>query len=121
MREHIRYSADMVLVSMGKQVRAYALLVMREISDVGNNQVNAQHIRPGKDRTAIHNDDIVSILKRRHILADFANTTQRNNSQLRHFSRPPFFQKIKWVAQIQSVCKNTFIRLVFCRTFVPTV
>ena len=88
-REHIRHRADVILVSVGKQIRAHALAVVDQVGNVGNHQVDAQHILPGKDGAAVDHDDVVPVLKRRHVLADLADAAQRDNSQLCQVLHPP--------------------------------
>ena len=81
--EHIRRRADMVFMSVSDEIRAHTLPVALQIGDIRNHQVNAEHILSREDRAAVHHDDIVAKLKRRHVLADLAKPTQRNDSQLR--------------------------------------
>ena len=81
--EHIRRRADVVFMSVGDEIRTHALSVTLQIGDIRNHQINAEHILSREDRAAVHNDDIIAIFKRRHVLADLAKTTQRNNPQLR--------------------------------------
>jgi hypothetical protein len=50
-----------------------------DITEVGDNQVDAEHIFFGKHKSGINNDDIIIVFQHHHVLADFTQPTERNN------------------------------------------
>ena len=94
--EHIGNRADMILMPMRNQIGAQALAVVGQVGDVRDDQVNAQHVLTWEDGAAVHHDDIVFIFKRRHVLANLAQTAQRNDSQLPHWFSPPFASSARY-------------------------
>ena len=80
--EHIRDSADMVLVTVRQQYAAHLFAVSREVRNVGNDKVNTGHVLLRKAHTAVDYHDIRAELEGCHILADLAETTERDNAQL---------------------------------------
>ena len=73
-------SADMVFVAVGKAESPRTLCKRsREVGDIGNNDVDAEHVRLGKHQAAIDNDDIIAILENGHIQTDFAQTSEGND------------------------------------------
>ena len=81
LRQHIRQRANMVLVAVRNQYPPHPLRPRRQIRNIRDNQVNARHILSRKLNAAVNNDNVVAALQRHHILADLAQTAQRQNPQ----------------------------------------
>ncbi|MBA7588367.1 hypothetical protein ES708_30422 [subsurface metagenome] len=61
----------MVFMAMGNNDTSYLLLILHKVADVGDYQVDTQHFLPGEHKTGIDNHDVVLVLNRHHVLADF--------------------------------------------------
>ena len=72
----------MVFVTMGNDNTAYFIFVFYQVTHIGNDQVNAEHVVVRKCQTGIDNDNVITILDDRHVFADFTQTSQRNYEQL---------------------------------------
>ena len=89
--QHIRRRADVILMSVRDQKRAYTVVIFLQIADIGNHQIDSQHILLRKNHAAVYHNDIVSIFKNGHVLSDFVNAAQWNNLQFFlfcHFNPP---------------------------------
>ena len=70
----------MVLVTMGNQDTTYTLLLISQVTCIGNNQINAKHFLIGKHHSNIDNDDVVTVFNDHHILANFSQPSERDKS-----------------------------------------
>ena len=77
----IRQTADVILVSVGDKNATHAVAVLKHIGEIRNDGVNARHGFIRKNLTAVHDDDVVAVFIRGHVLADFAHAAQRNHAQ----------------------------------------
>ena len=77
--EHIRHSADVVLVAVGQDDAADAAGVGFEIADIRQNNVDTVHILVGETHAAIDHDNVAAKFIGSHILADLAETAKRDN------------------------------------------
>ena len=66
----------MVLVTVGEKDSAHTVGVLFKIRNVGNNQVNAQHIVIRKSDSAIDYYDILFVFNDVHILSDLVKTAE---------------------------------------------
>ncbi len=73
--------ADVVFVAVGEDDAADLLPVLTEIGDVGDDDVDPQHVRFGKHEAAVHHDDVVSVLKDGHVHPDLPHSTQGDDLQ----------------------------------------
>ena len=97
--QDIGRGADMILVSVGKQIAPHVLFLFHQVADVGDHQIDPQQILLGEDAAAVHHDNIVLIFKDGHVLADFVHAAQGYNAELalllwlchsRTHKKPPF-------------------------------
>ena len=72
----IRNAADVILVSVRKEHAADLVLVLDQISHVGDHKINAVHILVRESKTAVNDDDILPIFQNGHILTDLIQTAQ---------------------------------------------
>ena len=73
---NVRYSADVVLVTVGKDDSLYPRGVCLQISYIGYNNVNAVHLLVGKAETAVYNNDVGTAFKCGHVFADLSETAK---------------------------------------------
>ncbi|MNV85223.1 hypothetical protein D3C71_1791590 [compost metagenome] len=63
----------MVLMTMSQQNPPDFILIINQVADIGNDNVDAEHVLLGKFQTRINYYNVVSILYYVHILADLAH------------------------------------------------
>ena len=88
----------MVFMAMGKQVTADMIPFPHQVGDIRNHKVHSQHVLLWEHTAAVHDDDIIFILKNIHVFADFIHTAERDDPKpagfllltLRAHSEPPF-------------------------------
>ncbi len=71
--------ADMVLMAMGKYKSPHPLLIGNQVTDIGNDQVNPQHIFLGENGAAVHDNNVLTIFKHGDVLSDFINSPKRQD------------------------------------------
>ena len=62
--------ADMVLVAMGQKYPAHPVDLVAQIGNIGDDQIDAEHVRLGKHQAAVDDDDVLAILEDGHVQAD---------------------------------------------------
>src|SRR5579859_3768487 len=72
----------MVLMSMSDKDAADALFFVVQVARIGDNKVNAKHFIVGEHRTRIDNHDVVPIFDDHHILSDFSQSSERDQSNI---------------------------------------
>ena len=85
--QHVRQAADVVLVGVGDEERADLLAVLLEIRDVGDDEVDAEHLLVGEHEPAVDDDDVVAVLEEVHVLADLAHPAERDDAERSCFVR----------------------------------
>ena len=68
--ENIGDGADVVLVAVGDEEAADAVVLLDEVGDVGDHQVHTVHVVPGKAHAAVHHNDFAAAFIHGHVLAD---------------------------------------------------
>ena len=79
--QDVRQAAGVVLVAVGQDDPAHRVTPFGEIRGVGHDQVDAEHVRVGEGQTAVDDDDLVIGLDHGDVLADLADTAQRNDAK----------------------------------------
>ena len=69
----------MVLVSVGQEDAADAVLILNQISEVGDDHVDAVHIVIGETHAHVDDDDVVAVLKDGQVFADLVQTAKGDN------------------------------------------
>ena len=80
--EDVGDGPDVVLVAVGDEQTADAVLVLGEVAHVGNDKVDAVHIVAGKGHAAVHDDDLAAVLIHGHVLADLVQSAERDDLQI---------------------------------------
>ena len=76
----------MVLVTMSNDHADDLFLVLQQIRDVGNNQINPRQAFVGKLGASVYDDNIVAVLHKIHIFADFMDAAESANRQFGRLS-----------------------------------
>ena len=71
----------MVFVPVRNDDAAEPILLVFQIGDIGNYQVDAQHVVFGKHHTGVDEDDIVAVFKHHTVLGDFAQAAQGDDAK----------------------------------------
>ena len=66
----VRESADMVLMTMREQDAPHLLAILDHVREVGQDQIDAEHVVIGEHETTVDKDDGVLVLEHHHVLAD---------------------------------------------------
>ena len=69
-----------VFVAVGNQDAPNHVAAFHQVGNVGDNHVHSQHIFAGKLDPAVHNDNVVAVLQGHHVLANFAEAAQGDNT-----------------------------------------
>ena len=75
----------MVLVSVRQEDTSDAVLVLKHVRVILDNGVDAEHALFRERDTDIDDDDVVSVLEKRHVLADLLHAAQRDDLELMRF------------------------------------
>ena len=81
LRQHVRQRADVVLVGVGDEERPHVLAALLEIGDVGDDEVDAEHLLVGEHEAAVDDDDVVAVLEHVHVLADLPHPAERDDAE----------------------------------------
>ena len=73
--------ADVVLVGVGDEERPDLVAVLLEIADVGDDEVDAEHLLVGEHEAAVDDDDVVAVLEHVHVLADLPHPAERDDAE----------------------------------------
>jgi ribosome biogenesis protein Tsr3 len=76
----------MVLVAVCQNKTLDLIRVADKIGDVVDDEVNAEHIVVRKAEAAVDDEDAVAVFKHGKVLADLAETAQRDHAQFFEFS-----------------------------------
>jgi hypothetical protein len=81
LRQHVRQRADVVLVGVGDEERLDVGAALLEVRDVGDDEVDAEHLLVGEHEAAVDDDDLVAVLEDVHVLADLAHPAERDDAE----------------------------------------
>ena len=76
--QEIGNRSDVILVAMGDEDPADAVLVLFEIRDIREYEIDARLIFLGEGQPAIDDDDVVAVLEKEDVLADLGHTTEKD-------------------------------------------
>ena len=71
----------MVLVAVGQDDAAHRLPVLLQVRDVGDDEVDAEHLGLGEREAAVDDEDLVVDLDDGDVLADLAHPAERDDAQ----------------------------------------
>ena len=80
-RQHVRQPADVILVGVRDEERPDLLAVLAQVGDVGDDQVDPEHLLVGEHEPAVDHDDVVAVLEHVHVLADFPHSTEGDDPE----------------------------------------
>ena len=78
---HVGHRADMVLVPVGDEIAPDFLVILLKIGGVRDHKIHARQVLRGEYRAHVDHDDVRTVLKYGHVLADFSQTAQRYDLQ----------------------------------------
>ena len=81
LREHVGQGADVVLVGVGDEERLDLGAVLLEVGDVGDDEVDAEHLLVREHESAVDDDDVVAVLEDVHVLADLPHPAERDDAE----------------------------------------
>ena len=100
LRQDVRQGADVVLVGVGDQERLDVGLALLEVGDVGDDEVDPEHLLVGEHQPAVDDDDVVAVLEHVHVLADLADAAERDDSKGKIGSAGHVFRAQKSVTSV---------------------
>ena len=81
LRQDVRQRADVVLVGVRDQERLDLRLAFLEVGDVGDDEVDPEHLLVREHQAAVDHDDLVAVLEDVHVLADLADPAERDDAE----------------------------------------
>ena len=79
--EDPRQAADVVFMPMGQKDRADLVAVFRQVTDVGNNNINAQQLFFRKHQAGVDDNNVILPADGHAVHTELAEATQRNQLQ----------------------------------------
>ena len=79
--QDVRQRAGVVLVAVRDEDRAQVLAVLDDVADVRDDEVDAEHVLGREHEAAVDGDDVVAVLEQHHVLADLAETAERDDAK----------------------------------------
>ena len=70
--------AGMIFMAVGDNDASYPVALVRQITKIGNDVVDSQHVILGEHDAGVDNQNVRAILDGHHIFADFPQTSQGN-------------------------------------------
>ena len=70
-----------ILVPGGDDDRLDVIGPLAQVGEVGQHEIDADHLRGGEAKPDIHHDDPAVLLENRHVLADLPEPAQRQDAQ----------------------------------------
>jgi hypothetical protein len=68
----------MIFVTVREDNRLQAILIFEDVGNIGDNQIDTEHIVFGKHQPRVNHNHFVAVADNRHIFADFTESAQRN-------------------------------------------
>ena len=79
--QHEGQRAEMVLVPVGDEKGEDVVAMLAQPGDVGQHEVDAEHLVARERKAAVDHDDLAAVLDGRHVLADLAHAAERHDLQ----------------------------------------
>ena len=80
--QNVGERTDVVFVAVGEQNGAQTVLVLAQVSDIGNHDIHAQQLGVREHDAAIDHDHVVAALEGHHVHAELAQASEGYRSQL---------------------------------------
>ena len=98
----------MILMTMRDHKSSDLINVFLEICDIRNNKINTEHIVSREGKTAVHNNDIILVLKCGDIHTDLFQTTEWNDLQ-------SMSHQTAFILLVGFLCHTAYL---FCNCFI---
>ena len=82
--QHPRKCPEMILVSVGDDDRLDVLGPLAQVGEVGEDQVDAEHLGGREPQPGVDDDDPLLVLDDRHVFADLTQAAERQNPEPAH-------------------------------------
>jgi hypothetical protein len=79
--QQVRNGPDMVFVAVGQQDALDLVLLVVQIGDIGQYQIDPEHIGFGEHHAAVEQQDLLAALEHPHVAPNLAGTTERDHAQ----------------------------------------
>jgi hypothetical protein len=66
---------------MGDDNTPHPVAVLKYVREIGDEQIHTEHLLAGKHEPGIDDDDIIATLESHHVLADFAQSPERDDAK----------------------------------------
>jgi hypothetical protein len=73
--------SDVIFVPVGENDAAHHFAILKQVRNVGDNDVDAQQLGFGEHESGIDNDDVIAIADGHAVHAELAHAAQRNDMQ----------------------------------------
>ncbi len=71
----------MILVAVGDDDPPYPIYLIQQVTKIGDDQVNTQHVVFREHQPGVHDQDLPVVLQHHHIFADLTEAAQGDNFQ----------------------------------------
>ena len=82
--QKVREAADVVFVGVSKKNSSNFVLVLDQICEVGHDDVDAIHFFIRERKSAVDDDNVISLLDNTTIFPNLSNSTKRDNANNTH-------------------------------------
>ena len=79
--QHVRQRADVIFVAVRDDEAEKAVAEPLQVGEIGNDQVDAEHVQLGKHQAAVDGDRRVAVLEHQAIETDLAEPAERDDTQ----------------------------------------
>ena len=80
--QHVGQRADVVLVAVGEDDRLDVVGALAQVGEVGQDQVDAEHLGGREHQPGVDDDDPAVVLDHGHVLADLPQPAEREDAKL---------------------------------------
>ncbi len=80
-RQDIWQPAHVILVGVCDQERLDLVAVFAQVGDIGDDQVDPEHLLVREHEPAVDHDDVLAVLEHVHVLADFPHSAQGDDAE----------------------------------------
>ena len=78
--QDVRQRADVILVRVRDEDPFDLVAALAEVLDVGDDEVDAEHLLVGEHEPGVDDQDVVALLDRHHVLPDLTDTAERDDA-----------------------------------------
>jgi hypothetical protein len=83
--QDVGQAANVVFMGVGDEEGAHVGAPLLEVGDVGDDQVDPEHLLVGEHQAAVDHDDVIAVFEDVHVLADLAHPAKRDDPERLRF------------------------------------